>query len=295
MKIGTPTQVVNGPANFALVCDDFTRYFSRLFEYRRLDNTADLMFIDPPYNIGIDYGPECNDRRSNEEYRVFLTSICTAAHDLLRPGGHFFLLVGEKQSLETANSIVASWGREADDWIILHEAFAQYNPSALTREWRSLFHLVKLGATPTWNPDAIRVPSVRMKMGDKRASGPRVPGNVWEPDDHILKIRRLQGTSLDRVDWHPAQLAPELLTRLVRGWTNPGDLVVEGCCGSGSLARVALREGRRYIGVDTNPEYLSKIQQRLEQEFPNEESKQETVLVLPPQEKEGQESPPCQG
>lgn len=79
-----------------------------------------------------------------------------------------------------------------------------------------------------------------------------VPGDVW-------KFRRLQGTSHDHVDWHPCQLPPELLERIVQGWSNPGSVVLDGFAGSGSLAKVCKRLGRQFVGVDRSMEYHDRM------------------------------------
>ena len=94
-------------------------------------------------------------------------------------------------------------------------------------------------------------------MKDKRADPRgRVPGQVWD-------VRRLQGTSKDRVDWHPAQLPPELLARIVLGWSNHGDLVVDGFAGSGNMGAVCKAFGRQFALIEQSPLYCEKIRERL--------------------------------
>jgi site-specific DNA-methyltransferase (adenine-specific) len=79
-----------------------------------------------------------------------------------------------------------------------------------------------------------------------------VPDEVW-------MFRRLQGTSHDHVDWHPCQLPPELLERIVQGWSNPGSVVLDGFAGSGSLAKVCKRLGRAFVGVDRSATYNDEM------------------------------------
>lgn len=87
-------------------------------------------------------------------------------------------------------------------------------------------------------------------------------GRVW-------KDRRLQGTSKDRVDWHPMQLPPEQIERIIKGFSRKGDTVLDNFAGSGSSAESALNLGRNFIGVDKSPTYRSKIERRIEQRCPN--------------------------
>lgn len=43
----------------------------------------------------------------------------------------------------------------------------------------------------------------------------------------------------------------------------PGDLVLDPFCGSGTTGVVALRHGRRFLGIDLNPEYAQMARQRI--------------------------------
>jgi len=49
---------------------------------------------------------------------------------------------------------------------------------------------------------------------------------------------------------HPTEKPVELCRYAIRTYSNPGDLVVDHCCGSGSIPLAAALEGRRYIGMD---------------------------------------------
>jgi DNA modification methylase len=170
------------------------------------------------------------------------------------PGGAIALLISEAWA-DFAGAYMSEILPNRINRVIWHEKFAQYRETAFVPSHRHLFIHRKEGDGRRWNPDPIRVPSERMRMGDKRAKGPRVPSDVWT-------VRRLQGTSKDRVPGHPCQLPPEPLERLVLAYTNPGDLIAESFCGVGSLTRVAARLGRRYVGVDTNTDYVNIARQR---------------------------------
>ncbi|MBL4864786.1 MAG: site-specific DNA-methyltransferase [Pseudomonadales bacterium] len=220
---------------------------------------ADLVFLDPPYNLGVDYGKDESDAMSKYGYLFALREWILSASECVRPGGVVALLISESWADDAGRAMTEFIGTRINR-IIWQERFAQYTDRKFTNEHRHLFIHQRFGLDKnTWNTENIRVPSQRMIAGDKRAAGPRVPGDVWT-------VRRLQGTSNDRVKWHPCQLPPEPLETLVHAYTNVGDLVAEQFSGSGSLARVALRLGRRYIGCDTNPEYVESANARLASE-----------------------------
>ena len=70
----------------------------------------------------------------------------------------------------------------------------------------------------------------------------------------------------DRTQSHPTQKPVDLLRYLIRTYTNPGDLVLDNCLGSGSTCVAAIREGRHYLGFETDPEYFRIAQRRIAQE-----------------------------
>jgi site-specific DNA-methyltransferase (adenine-specific) len=300
-----------------------------------LPRKADLVFADPPYNLGVPYKDDpTKDRMKPEAYREFTARAITQLASLARPGATFWWMTTEQHADWTGQMLTDLVGPRLER-IVWYETFAQYQGDrGLTRDYRFIFcHLVRPAGEDvkdwrdllTWNPDAIRVPSARQTLyNDKRANGKgRVPGTTWHFNDaktlddiardiitsmphqithgevvftprdkgtgsahsdlhnaivaglrhalkmpqvpgNVWKFRRLQGTSHDHVDWHPCQLPPELLARIVQGWSNPGDVVLDGFAGSGSLAKVCKRLGRAFVGIDRSPTYQDEMLKELQ-------------------------------
>ena len=66
---------------------------------------------------------------------------------------------------------------------------------------------------------------------------------------------------------HPTQKPEYLLERIVQASTQPGEIVLDPFCGSGTTGVVAVRYGRKFIGIDTEEEYLNITKNRLEIEI----------------------------
>jgi site-specific DNA-methyltransferase (adenine-specific) len=293
-----------------------------------LPRKADLVFADPPYNLGVPYKDDpTKDRMKPEAYREFTARAITQLASLARPGATFWWMTTEQHADWTGQMLTDLVGPRLER-IVWYETFAQYQGDrGLTRDYRFIFcHLVRPAVEDvkdwgrdllTFNPDAIRVPSARQAIyKDKRANGKgRVPGTVWSWDNGITldeladsvvsllksepslaishkdldanrtrmirqalaaatripqapgdvwKFRRLQGTSHDHVDWHPCQLPPELLARIVKGWSNAGDTVLDGFAGSGSLAKVCRKLKRAFVGIDRSPTYQDEMSKELQ-------------------------------
>jgi site-specific DNA-methyltransferase (adenine-specific) len=58
---------------------------------------------------------------------------------------------------------------------------------------------------------------------------------------------------------HPTQKPESLLERVVLSSTNKGDIILDPFCGSGTTGAVAVRHGRRFIGIDMDDAFLNGI------------------------------------
>lgn len=63
---------------------------------------------------------------------------------------------------------------------------------------------------------------------------------------------------------HPTQKPLELMRYMVRTYTNPGDVVLDPCMGSGTTCLAAKIEGRGYIGIEREPKYFETAKTRIE-------------------------------
>jgi len=79
---------------------------------------------------------------------------------------------------------------------------------------------------------------------------------------NLLNFKSTEGecNNLNRV--HPTQKPVELMRYLVLTYTNPGDVVLDPCCGSGTTCVAAKQEGRRYIGIEKEQRYADAAKQR---------------------------------
>lgn len=88
----------------------------------------------------------------------------------------------------------------------------------------------------------------------------KIKGNVWE------YATGFQKTTKDKIAYqHPAIFPEQLANDHIISWSNPGDLVFDPFVGSGTTAKMALLNGRNFIGIDISDEYCEIARQRLEQ------------------------------
>jgi len=214
-------------------------------------------FLDPPYNLGFDYGEgAAADRLPTEEYLAGLAEIIRESIKRLTERGSIWVLSPEKWADDVGQMLSDLLPRR--NRVIWRERFGQYTDNRFPSGHRHLFwHVRDLQQCP-FHTDEIRVPSRRMELGDPRASGPRVPDDVWD-------IPRLVGNAKERLGTHPCQLPESLLERVVHCSTQPGELVMDAMAGTGTTLRVAQRLDRQYLGIEKQDHFVELIQARLRQ------------------------------
>lgn len=141
--------------------------------------------------------------------------------------------------------------------IIWRYTFGQYNEN-MASGYRPIILCYKYDTK--LNFDAIRVPSARQKLGDKRAAGPRVPDDVWD-------FPRVTGkNNKERRDWHPTQHPEQLLERILKlSCTEKGKNrvigpVLDPFLGSGTTAIVAKRLEIPWDGFEISPFYCKMLE-----------------------------------
>jgi len=239
-----------------------------------LNGQAQLVFTDPPFNIGHSY-VGFDDKFDDAEYAKFVYSVCSYGTWCLKRGGRLCVHVPDEVVLQVQLS-ARNMGLIPADWIIWHYRFGQCGRTRYINSKCHLLTFLKPGGEPVWNPDAVMVESDRAtKYNDVRTEktatpGQRVPLDVWGIPSDGSFWGRVQGNSVERrsvkngapVD-HPNQLPEVYLERVIRGWTNPGDLVVDFCGGSGTTPVVAEALGRRAVTFEISEENARSIEQRL--------------------------------
>jgi DNA modification methylase len=219
---------------------------------------ADLIFADPPFNIGYKYDVY-EDRKAYDEYYAWTERWMAACQKTLTPTGSFWVAIGDEYAAEV-RVIARKLELHLRNWVIWHYTFGQSTRKKFARTHAHLFYFSADPKTFTFNADAIRIPSARQTAyADKRANPKgKVPDDVWQ-------FSRVCGTFNERVGWHPCQMPEAVLERIVKATSNPGDLVMDPFSGSGTTSVVAARLKRRYLGIDLSEDYATNARQRIEE------------------------------
>jgi site-specific DNA-methyltransferase (adenine-specific) len=241
------------------------------------DGSVALAFADPPFNIGYDYDVY-DDRTDAEQYLVWTRTWGAEIKRVLSPTGTFWLAIGDEYAAELKLIFQKELGLTCRSWVIWYYTFGVNCTRKFSRSHAHLFHFVKDAKRFTFNAKdpAVRVPSARQLVyADARANeAGRLPDDTWilrpqdlpdgfQPDEDTWYFSRVCGTFKERAGWHGCQMPEQLLGRIIRVSSNPGDLVLDPFAGSGTTLTVAKKLGRKWIGFELSPNYVAQAEARL--------------------------------
>jgi len=105
----------------------------------------------------------------------------------------------------------------------------------------------------------------RTKEGIKRNLKPIVLGE-YQARFNIWEYTTGGSVASDKIAFqHPAVFPEQLAADHIISWSNPGDIVLDPMCGSGTTCKMALKLGRRFIGIDIAEEYVEMARRRVEE------------------------------
>jgi len=236
--------------------------------------SVDLVFADPPFNIGYEYDVY-HDKRSDADYLAWTEKWLAAAERVLKPTGSFFLAIGDEFVAEHKVRLDAL-GLALRNWIVWHYTFGVNCTKKFNRSHAHILYYAKDPKRFTFNPDDIRVPSARQTTyADARANPVgKLPDDTWvlrpqetdrhfQPETDTWFVSRVCGTFKERTG-HPCQMPEAVLERIIRVATNENDIVLDPFAGSGTTLAVAKKLGRRYFGCELSEEYAKGVRERLD-------------------------------
>lgn len=218
---------------------------------------ADLVFADPPFNIGYKYD-KYYDKVKSKNYIAWTKEWMGACMNVLKPDGSFYIAIGDDYAAYV-KVIADELGLFMRNWIIWHYTFGQQAKNKFARSHTHIFYFVKDKKNFTFNDYAVRVPSDRQLIyNDRRANAiGKMPNDVW------TEFSRVCGTFKERAGWHPCQMPEKLLKRIISVSSKPGNCVLDPFSGSGTTASAAKQSGRIYVGIDVSETYVENARIRL--------------------------------
>jgi len=237
-----------------IICGDCIEVLGKLRE-----PFADLIFADPPFNIGYKYD-KYYDKVKKNNYIAWTKDWMAACKKVLKPHGSFYIAIGDEYAANV-KIIADELGLFMRNWLIWHYTFGQQTKNKFARAHTHIFYFVNDKNNFTFNDCAVRIPSDRQLIYNDRRANPagKMPDDVWD------EYSRVCGTFKERTGWHPCQMPENLLKRIIAASSNVGDCVLDPFCGSGTTVAVAKQSGRNYVGIEISEKYVEQANKRLAQ------------------------------
>lgn len=247
---------------YAIFCTDCLESMQKL-----PDELIHLTITSPPYNIGKEYETPLPIGDYIDWCELWMAQI----HRLTSPNGAFWLNLGYVSLNGKAKAIPLPyllWNRSL--FHLMQEVVWNYGAGVAAKKSLSprnekLLWYVKDPEDYTFNLDAIRDPDVKYpnqkKNGKLRCNTiGKNPSDVWQ----IAKVTSGTNRSSSERMPHPAQFPLDLITRIVLGFSNVGELVLDPFLGSGTVAVACLEHERPVVGFEIRPDYCEFAKHRIE-------------------------------
>lgn len=225
-----------------------------------------LVITSPPYNIGKEY----ESPLPLNDYINWCEKWLKVLHEVTTPTGAFWLNLGYAPVSAVGRAVPLPyllWDR--CPFFLIQEVVWNYGAGVAARKSFSprnekFLWYVKNSDSYYFDLDAVRDPDVKypnQRKNGKLKCNPagKNPTDVWA----FPKVTSGTNRSSKERTAHPAQFPSALIERIVLACSAPGDLILDPFIGSGTVAEVAVRNGRRTIGFDVNRDYLDIAARRV--------------------------------
>jgi site-specific DNA-methyltransferase (adenine-specific) len=210
------------------------------------------------YQFSVTTDHQYDDRTPRADYLADLEGRLREMQRVLTPSGSIYVHVDHHVSHHVRMLLDEIFGEDR----FLNEIVWAYDYGGRRKDrWPSKHDVIYWYANgPTWtfNREQIdRLPYMApgLVTPEKAARG-KLPTDVW--------WMTIVPTSGKERTGYPTQKPLRLLERIVIASSNPGDLVADFYCGSGTTAVAARNLGRRYLAIDSNQEAVRIASQRLD-------------------------------
>lgn len=226
--------------------------------------SVDLVFADPPFNLGKSYASGMNDAVPERDYLVWCQQWIEECVRVLKPGGSFFLYNLPKWNL--ALGAFLNQRLTFRHWVAIEMTYTLPISGRLYPSHYSLLYYCKGPRPTTFTPDRLAIATcphcyheLKDYGGYKDKMNPEGVSltDVWKdiPPVRHPKFKRRNDAN---------ELSIKLLDRVITMASRPGDVVLDPFGGSGSTYLVSELKGRRWVGVELGPvdQIIDRLQDR---------------------------------
>lgn len=231
------------------------------------DEFADLIIIDPPYNLSKNFNGNKFNARSQEDYDQYLATWFPQVCKKLKPNGSLYLCGDWKCTSSLQRAL------EKELTVLNRITWQREKGRGAKTNWKNgmedIWFAVKNPEDYYFNVDAVMIK--RKVIAPYKVNGK--PKDWAEEDDGNFRLTHpsnfwddisIPFWSMPENTDHPTQKPEKLYAKLILASTKEGGVVFDPFLGSGTASVTAKKLNRQYCGVEMNAEYCMWAEKRLE-------------------------------
>jgi len=227
------------------------------------DKSINLIFVDPPYNIGKNFNGYKDKWETDEKYLEWCYEWIDLCIQKLKDNGAIYLM-GATQFIPYLDIFLKK------KMHILSRIVWHYDSSGVQAKkffgslYEPILFAVKDKDNYTFNAENILVEAktgAKRKLIDYRKAVPtvynskKVPGNVW----YFPRVR----FRMEEYEEHPSQKPEVLLHRIITASSKEGDTILDPFSGTFTTSAMAMKLNRKSIGIELDEDYFNNGIKRL--------------------------------
>ena len=231
------------------------------------DEFADLIIIDPPYNLTKNFAGKIFNERKDDDYEAYLETWFSDVCKKLKPNGSLYMC-GDWKCTSALQRVI-----EKNLTILNRITWQREKGRGAKANWKNgmedIWFAVKDPKDYYFDLDAVKIK--RRVIAPYKVDGK--PKDWEESDDGNFRLTcpsnfwddiSVPFWSMPENTDHPTQKPEKLYAKLILASSKPGDVVFDPFLGSGTTSVVAKKIGRHWCGVELSEEYCLLAEKRLE-------------------------------
>lgn len=234
------------------------------------DEFADLIIIDPPYNLTKNFGGKVFNERKDSAYEEYLETWFSSVCKKLKSNGSLYLC-GDWKCTAALQRVM-----EKELTVLNRITWQREKGRGANANWKNGMEDIWFGVKDPdsyyFNLDAVKIK--RRVIAPYREGGKGGKPKDWEESEEGNFRLTCPSNFWDDISvpfWsmpentdHPTQKPEKLYAKLILASSKPGDLVFDPFLGSGTASVVAKKLGRHWCGIELCEEYCLLAEKRLE-------------------------------
>src|SRR3989344_4986459 len=222
------------------------------------DNSIDMVFGDPDYNVGRKYG-ENNYTTNFEDYINWYIELTKESMRVLKNEGNLFMLNYPQQNAHLRVKYLDLHFPNIHEYVWVYNTNVGHTPKRFTTAHRSILHVRKETNNKFFKND-VALPY--KNPNDRRIQQNLANGSKGRMPYSWFEFNLVKNVSKEKT-YHACQIPQKLTEMLIKASTKEGNIVLVLFGGSGAEIEVCKKTGRNFISAEIDRKYCDLIQDRI--------------------------------